>query len=434
MGVRHFDIASHGLTANQSKKIAMFFDRVKDICTLNLIQIPGTASGSADSMLAASAAPSALKWHLQLTDRQFLCLYKPLSEILVEASTATLIFPSCTYNGFDPAASVSFWPQTDEQLIYRTEVNYRKTISLFSSTRPSVAMLSNAAYIADFVTMEKAISYTSTMIKDQLPIMHIIIPSIQHACLRGQSHFSNGTVVPATIKDVHEETLAFFAERAAFNINIRFGKDYIFVPVEKSGCSTIARALGSLEAGRLIDFAAYKELHMFPLEVKERYQNLLSPAIFKFTCARNPFSRALSAYLDKIMGDEIERAPYRADLGFSNDEAVSFLDFLTKLKEKGLSVASHFNVQCNVMMCPYVHYNMIVKLENFDQDFQIVMNRLGISGEPKNYKWAPHATSAKSKLSEYYTQKCVDLVVEIYNRDFQFLNYSTIPSFTLKVD
>lgn len=427
MGVRHFEIASYGLTASQSKKITMFFDRVKDICTLNLIEALVPSSCSLSSMSEASTTSPALNWVLQLTDRQFLCLYQPLSEILVGASNSTLVVPSCIYNGFDPGAPVCFWPQTDEQLIYRTEINYRKPVSLYNNIRPSVAMLSNAAYIADFATMEAAVPFTSDMVLDQLPFNHVIQNSVRHACLRGQDYWGDGSPVSPIIQNSLEERLCAFVKEFGPNLTIRFGKHYIYVPVPKSGCSTVFTAQGSYELNRKIDFAAYKDFSKFPAEIEERYQYLLSDKFYKFTCVRDPYKRILSAFLDKIVYTENDE--FRFLFGIS--KSISFVDFLKILKNTPIKETNeHFKPQWCLAMYDIIHYDTIVHLEKFDQEFQEVMNHLNIPGKPRDYRNEAHTTNSSSELFRY-TQECAELVLELFRLDFEYFGCNKTPSFSL---
>ena len=428
MGVRHFEISSHGLTANQSKKIGMFFDRVKDICTLNLIEIPGTAG----DMFAVPRTSPAFKWHLGLTDRQFLCLQRPLEEILAAASDSTLLFPSCTYSGFDPDAPIDFWPQTDEQLSYRTPITHDAPITLTNVQASDYAKDSNAAYIANFETIESAVPFTADMFKDQLPVMEVIAHSVRHACLRGQEYWGDGTFISPIIQNSLEVSLNAFIEKFGSNNGIRFGKTYIYVPVPKCGWSTITLAQGSYELDRKIKSSAYKDFSRFPNEITERYQYLLSEGHYKFTCVRNPYNRALSAYLEKIL--ETDDSYFKKGLGFEEIGFVSFSNFLKRLKELPIKkVDHHFKPQCCLTMSPIVCYNKTVRLENFNEEFQEVMDHIGIPGKPDDYRWDSHARNASKKLSDFYTPECVELVKEYYNLDFEYFGYDKTPNFALKL-
>lgn len=437
MGVRHFEILHQGLTPSQHKKIQMFYDRVKDICSLNAITLPEGAEFT-------STLPSSLKWILYLTDRQILCLHKPLAEILSEHSASTLIFPSCIYQGFDPDAPVSFWPQTDERLIYRSNITFEKPVRFQNQTASSEEM-STAAHIAAFATMEDAVPFTADMVKDQLPFDAIIRKSIYQACLRGKGYWDDTNVIPPILNTAQEIAISYFYDRYGALHNARFGSNYVYLVNEKCGYNTITRALGSYEADRMMPYPEPRGFHRPPYEIANRYQYLTSQDFYKFSCVRNPFVRALSSYLDKIMtvkkiwtrdqqGKVVEEPEVwpREGLGFTMTQKISFKQFLEKLREKSIKeIDNHFKPMWAVIMYPVVNYNKIVHLETFDRDFQEVMDYLGIPGKPKDYLSAEHATKAVKKLSEYYTPECVALVLEIYKDDFKYFDYSETPHFTV---
>ncbi len=440
MGCRNFEIVHQGVSESQEKKIKMFYDRVIDNCSLNaLTQQEGSEF--------ASTLPSSLKWILQLTDRQILCLHKPLAEILSERTSA-LRLPSCTYSGFNPNVPVGFWPQTDEQLIYRSSINYEQSVSLLNRTSSGDAEISNAAHIATFTTMDEAVPFSDGMVRDQLPFMKVIKQSIYHANLGGKDYWTAGDFVRPIVETPSEHSLQVFLEEVGAPDNTRFGKNYIYVVNEKCGCNTITRALGSYEADRLLEFPEPRGFHRPPFEIAERYQRLLSNELFKFTCVRNPFSRVLSAYLDKIAKVKevwtrdsagrvfLTRETWpRQDLGFNIYQKISFEQFLRRLKEKSLKeLNDHFKPMWCVTMLPIVPYDKIVHLEKFDQEFQEVMSQLGLPGKPGNYFSAEHATKAAVRKSDYYSQREVNLVLDLCKKDFELLGYSTIPDFPLMED
>ena len=441
MGIRHFEILHQGLTPSQNKKIQMFYNRVTDHCSLNVIALPGESD-----FASTHAQLGSLKWFLQLTDRQFLCLHKPLGEILSEHESSTLNFPSCVYSGFDSYAPVSFWPQTDERLIYRSPIDDEHTVSLLNQTSSGDAVISNAAHIATFAKIEAATPFISEMVRDQLPFMEVIRHSIYSANLREKGYWDDGDYVESIAHTQEEVSVKAFMTQYGEPNNTRYGDKYIYMVNEKCGCNTITRALGSYEADRIIDIPEPRGFHKSTFETAERCQYLSSREFYKFTCVRNPFNRALSAYLDKIASvkeifarDEEGRVftsketwP-REGLGFNLTEKISFEQFLKRLKTKTIKeMDNHFKPMWAVTMHPVITYDKIVHLENFNEEFQEVMNSIGIPGKASDYFSAEHATKAGNKLSDYYTPQCVRLVQEIYGGDFYHFEYSKTPQFSLK--
>lgn len=435
MGCRNFEIVHQGLTPSQQKKIEMFYDRVIDNCSLNAIS-SASLSNTNDTAALLSASTLRSPWTLQLTDRQILCLHEPLQKTLEAHQTATLSLPSCLYQGFDPAAPVSFWPQTDERLIYRSNITFEQPVRFYNSAA-SGEELSTAAHIATFSTMDEAVRFSSGMVRDQLPFMDVMTSSIRYACHGDRSAFDwinlkgwvKGWVKPS-IATNKEKALDSFAQKYGFNPNVLFGDKTTYVAIEKCGWSTVSRAMSSHEINRVFHSPGYREFYRAPIAILDRYQRLLDEKIFTFTCVRNPYSRALSMYQDKMFGtDKVLFRPY---FGFSLEEDVSFQEFLEAIKERNpKDLDSHFRTSTSLTFFPLVHYNLIIKLENFNNEFKKVMDILQLPGEPENYKWVEHATKASAKLSEYYTQECVELVLDIYGEDFEYFGYSKTPNFQL---
>ncbi len=83
----------------------------------------------------------------------------------------------------------------------------------------------------------------------------------------------------------------------------------------------------------------------------------------------------------------------------------------------------HFRPQWCLAMVPLVEYTHIVHLENFNTEFRPIINFFKLPGEPKDYTWNEHATGSSDKLTYFYDQDCINLVKEIYEKDFDYFSY-----------
>lgn len=367
MGIRNIQIIDNDVPAEKQEdinsKIQKFYNRVNDICSLGI------------SSKGENGIPTNTQWILEISDRQFLCLYRPLQEILSNHTSASLIFPSCTYQGFDPDAPSHFWPQTDEILTYRTTINDEASVILHNFSSSSSTQKVSKAYIATFSTLDEAVPFTLEMKNDCLPITQVLISSVQHACLRGQDPWGDGQSITPIAITPQEKLLENFVQDFGFNSTTKFGGNYIYVPVPKSGWSTISRALGSYEMERQLERASYKDFNKFPYEIAGRYQQLCDSKSYKITCIREPYRRILSAYLEKIF--ETEDTYFKEHLGFTATSRISFIDFLKVLKEKEFKKTDrHFQPQWLLTMIPIISYDKVIRLENFNQEFQDVMDVL----------------------------------------------------------
>lgn len=414
MGIRHFEIIGD-VTHEQSQLISKFHNRVEDICSLR------THTEQSPDFLSTKL------WVLELTDRQFLCLKKPLTEILSENESSTLVFPACRYSGFNPDVPISSWPQTDEQLIYRSPIDYQHPVNLLNKISPSVTQTSSAAHIAEFSTMEDAVLFTSDMERDQLPFMEVIKQSIQHACLRGKEYqlaeyFSFD--IPSLSSPAAK--IAEFINQYGANNNIRFSPNYIYVPTPKCAWSSISLALGSYEAGRRINFPAYKEFSKI-INAEKYCEDLADERFYKMTCIRHPYDRMLSSFLDKIQ--PTGKNYFRENLGFAEDETVSYAEFLRRVKAKPIKeLDEHFKPMWVLTMHPVIRYNKTIRLDEFYQDWAEVMQHIGIHGTPSDYDGTWHATHASSKR-EYLTEECATLLEKLCEEDLKIFGYPKIPAF-----
>lgn len=396
-------------------KIQRFYERVGDTCCLGI-------SSKGEKRIMESS-----QWILNISDRQFLCLYKPLIDLLNEIPYASLSLSTCEYKRIDQEIPENFWPQTDEKLIYRTSITDYYSL-IFQNSASSEIIKTDQAYIATFTTLDYTPSSISLLVYDPLPITKVMGDSVKYACLRGQEYWEGNYITPPIInEDIYaERELDIFIKQYGFNSSIRFGQKYIFVPVAKSGCSSILMALGSYELDRKINFVPYRDFCQFPGQIPNRYQLLLNTQCYKFTCVRNPYIRILAAFLEKIAKENCyDHLWFLEHLNLPEPaNIISFELFLEKIREKKLSeLNEHFKPQWCLTMYPLVSYDLIIRLESINTEFQQIIDLLSIPGTPKDYQWCENSVKAKNFL-HLYTPRCVQLVQEIYKEDFQYFGYS----------
>jgi len=148
----------------------------------------------------------------------------------------------------------------------------------------------------------------------------------------------------------------------------------------------------------------------------------------RFSFVRNPFSRLLSGYLDKLVNNEYERNRHLPLMGFEPGSHPTLLDFLERLAQKPDARRDiHFTTQSSLLMVGCVDYAFIGRFEGFQQDFLQMQNLLyGIKHTSQSYEdfGKHHASNANEKLAQYYGPREVEMVCEIYHADFEFFGYS----------
>ena len=184
---------------------------------------------------------------------------------------------------------------------------------------------------------------------------------------------------------------------------------YILNP--KVACTTIQNSLLNGKAENVHDVNNFPE-----------YNN---PHVPIFTVVRNPFERAVSAYLDKVVSkkDQVVWSNFVKSIGFKLDYEISFSEYLDiLLSHPSLETADkHFRPQ---------YYNMHGVTPSFIgylEDMGTVKKYLASSGLSIINK-IPHKTNTKNKKLEYLTdQNLINKIVKLYSIDFDTYGYSTNP-------
>jgi hypothetical protein len=158
-----------------------------------------------------------------------------------------------------------------------------------------------------------------------------------------------------------------------------------------------------------------------------------SEAFFKFTYVRNPYTRALSAYLDKVLRDDSERVRLLPSIGLPAGSEPTFLEFLKAIQAQRDSWRDiHWVTQSRLIQINNINYNFVGRFESFVTTFPVVLELLGIeqtllgkAGTP------PNKTSAGDRLREFIGPKERELIIAIYEADFVNFRYSLDPRVAL---
>ncbi|MES1179917.1 MAG: sulfotransferase family 2 domain-containing protein, partial [Hyphomicrobium sp.] len=137
---------------------------------------------------------------------------------------------------------------------------------------------------------------------------------------------------------------------------------------------------------------------------------------FVVSCVRNPFTRSLSAYLDKVRTPGAR--PYSE---FRNKRVRNFEDHLRALQDCNPKLLNpHFRPQHFNLDYPRIAYDAIFYLENPEAIERFVSR---ICGTFKMERYAPHSRGAAELLLAHYNERALRLVRELYARDFELFGY-----------
>ena len=237
-------------------------------------------------------------------------------------------------------------------------------------------------------------------------------------------------------KECLKELFPYPYGAANYLINVSNKHRYIYFETPKVACSTIKRTLQSFEVDNDVDKLA-KDVHdkaKSPLLSPMSLANPISRHIkthFTFGFVRNPYSRLLSCYLDKIAGSEYERNIRLPKIGLDPSDDISFSDFLRAVKTYPVGEWDiHWMPQTILLAHDKIDLDFIGRQETFAPDFNKVLaflNKEERSTEIINTNW--HSVGANKKLEQYLTKEARELISEIYYDDFKAYGYGFEPYF-----
>lgn len=227
---------------------------------------------------------------------------------------------------------------------------------------------------------------------------------------------------------------------------INLSKKILFIHVPKTGGSTINHFLSSelfkeKDNDPLHQKKPFLNIHSTYKDFLKKYKDYDLESFFKFTCVRNPYDRALSAYL------YFQYAIKKRKLHYSELKFLSFEDFLTlgpndtsgfelKIKDKFAEckdfsfIHRHFKNIVKEPQCYFlkdhndnINFDYIMRFENYQQDFLNLCRKLSI-----NINEVPHRNQNTSKTSfnytDYYNDKTRNVVSKMYEEDIDIFKYS----------
>ncbi len=205
----------------------------------------------------------------------------------------------------------------------------------------------------------------------------------------------------------------------------------VFNRIKKSGNTTVSAFLADLsndfsyevEKGFKEKLLKPKKMRIFDIRKIKTLKSLV--------VVRNPYSRALSGFLDKLSRGT--SSTYQGFSGFGNDTPEGFLAFLQFLKNGNMHLNRHFWPQEELLFQPVERFDYVIKLENIEVGMQKLLEDIGKDPAYAAALKSPHKveaggrkiTSASRRLQQYFTPAAIILVQEIYAKDFRTFDYST---------
>ncbi len=233
----------------------------------------------------------------------------------------------------------------------------------------------------------------------------------------------------------------------------------VYRVVPKCACSTIGQIMYYGDHGEFFDgdvHDAKAGIHKWAFDdSQDAIRNAVKGGeAFVFTSVRNPYSRVLSSFMDKIAGVQRNGQYYRGDLvprlgrtygvdvseGF--DQIKSFRRFLLFVRD---------TIKFRKPMGPDIHWsdmaghigtlienggkiNRIIRTETFANDMVEVANsyekahKPELDPMPRFNESSGHGPKQEFKHEDYFDDLSQHIVYEIYQRDFNLFKYDRDPS------
>ncbi len=191
--------------------------------------------------------------------------------------------------------------------------------------------------------------------------------------------------------------------------------------IKKNANTTVVLLLRELDTGVIEDRDVAKV--QAPLLFDLSREELSRPLAF-FVVVRNPYSRVLSAFLNKF-GNPV----YARRHGAFARTPEGFAAFVRWLEAGGLRRDAHWNLQTRLMLLPLARYDHVVRFEALRPGLEAVLAARGLALPPGRLDTLypsdrDKETKADAKLRAFYDADTADRVARLYAADFAALGYS----------
>lgn len=233
----------------------------------------------------------------------------------------------------------------------------------------------------------------------------------------------------------------------------------VYRVVPKCACSTIGQVMFYSDHGRFFDGDIHDStagLHKWAQEDSQPLieANVKAHKSYAFTCVRNPYTRVLSSFFDKICGIQRNGKRYRGNLvpmlvqkygvevggddGQAEfDQIASFRRFLLFARDtirfrKPMEPDIHWSAMAGHISTFIVNggrYDHIFFTEDFNAGMQVVLDNMKTKHKvdlvkiPRFNESEGHGPKRLHPVEDYFDDLSRHLMWEIYKRDFQLFKY-----------
>ncbi|HEU0221029.1 MAG TPA: sulfotransferase family protein [Paracoccaceae bacterium] len=233
----------------------------------------------------------------------------------------------------------------------------------------------------------------------------------------------------------------------------------VYRVVPKCACSTIGQIMYYGDHGRFFEgdiHDATSGLHKWAFEASQARieTRVRSHDTFTFTCVRNPWTRILSCFFDKICGVQRNGNRYRGNLvpmlvqkygvkvEGDFDQIASFRRFLLFVRDtikfrRPMEPDIHWSScagHISTLVTGGGRYDAIISTENFVEGMKGVLARVSLQ-HPVDFDQMPrfnesegHGPKRAHPIETYFDDLAIAIMHDIYRRDFNLFKYDKNPS------
>ncbi len=210
---------------------------------------------------------------------------------------------------------------------------------------------------------------------------------------------------------------------AVKRITISSDKKIFYNRVKKNANSSLSVIFNYLDNGTVESVIRSRRrlvrLTMMPAEDLEHlggYRRMI--------VVRNPFSRTLSAFLDRFRVEKIRRTHGEFSL-----DPEGFRQFVLWLDRGGLSRNGHWDLQSKEILMPLDRYTDVLRFESLEVSLPQFFEDVGIDVAELHQVGAyeggrKRETNASERLKRFYDDQSMEIVARLLAPDFETLGYT----------
>jgi hypothetical protein len=225
-------------------------------------------------------------------------------------------------------------------------------------------------------------------------------------------------------------------QKINYLINIDEKLRVVYLETPKIACTSIKKYMIDQASGFPVDMkpGQVHDRSQSPLRMLGSYSDEQINEIFDpkggyrcFSFVRDPYTRILSAFLDKVITNEWERKRHLPIFGFELGSYPSFGEFLKRLARIADRTRDIHYITQTRLTGHFANLELAFtgRFENFANDLQRLKFELYRDGTGENYEsfGKHHSSDAGDKLAQYYGDEERELVQQIYADDFKLYGY-----------